>query len=185
MFVPYSSSHLLDFKGLLYQDRFSHLHLNLSLFQASGAITGVISDSCSSQSILLRFPLHPSNVTRQVKLSAIQCRAGQVRVSLRPLSLKNVTITKHLPCVTENMRTFRSTPDIRRPVEASAITDCLSCGSAWLHWLDPGHWLETAWPQARVVIVVTMAVMGMLVIFMACKLVGCVVKCCGCTSAKK
>ena len=110
--VQYSSSHLSDFTGLLYQDSFSHLHLNLSLFQASGTITGVISGSRTSQSILLRLPLHPSNATRQVKLSAIQCRAGQVRVSLRPLSLQNLTITKHLPCVMENMRTRRNEPVI-------------------------------------------------------------------------
>ena len=183
--AQYSSSHLSDFTGLLYQDSFSHLHLNLSLFKASGTITGVISGSRSSQSILIRLPLHPSNFTRQVKLTATQCRAGQVRVSLRPLSLHNVTITKLLPCVTENMRTFRSTPDMARPVEASARADCLSCSSAWLHWLDPGHWLETAWPQTRVVIVVTMAVMGILLIIITCKSVREFLKCCGCSSSKR
>jgi hypothetical protein len=183
--AQYSSSHLSDFTGLLYQDSYSHLHLSLSLFQASGTITGVISGALISQSILLRLPPHPSNSTHKVKLTATQCRAGQVMVSLRPLSLQNVTITKHLPCMAENIRTIRSNPDIKRPVEASAVTDCISCGSAWLHWLDPGHWLETAWPQARVVIMVTIAVMGMLVIIMVGKLVRGVCKCCGCASSKK
>ena len=183
--VQYSSSHLSDFTGLLYQDSFSHLHLNLSLFKASGTITGVISGARSSQSIQLRLPHRPSNLTRQVKLSATNCRAGQVRVTLRPLSLRNESITKLLPCVAQNLRSFRSTPDMKWPVGASAVADCLSCGSAWLHWLHPGHWLETAWPQTRVVIVLTMAVMGILLIIVTCKCVRGVCKCCGCSYRKK
>ena len=185
MVAQYSSSHLSDFTGLLYQDSFSNLHLNLSLFKASGTITGVISGARSSQSIQLRLPHRPSNLTRQVKLSATHCRAGQVRVTLRPLSLRNESITKLLPCVAQNLRSFRSTPDNAWPVGASAVADCLSCGSAWLHWLHPGHWLETAWPQTRVVIVLTMAVMGILIIIITCKSVREFLKCCGCSSSKR
>jgi len=183
--VQSSSSRLSDFTGVLYQDSFSHLHLNLSLFQASGTITGLITGSHSSQSILLRLPLRPSNSTHQVKLTATECRAGQVKVSLRPLSLQKLSVTKHLPCVAESMRTFRSTPDLTLPVEASSVVDCLSCGSAWLHWLDPGHWLETGWPQTRVVIVVTMAVITFIILLLVCKLLRWTCKCFGCSSSKK
>ena len=183
--VQYSSSHLADFTGLLYQDRFSNLHLNLSLFQASGTITGVISGSHSSQTILIRLPLHPSNSTQQVKLTATQCRAGQVRVSLRPLSLHNVSITKQLPCVAETMRSFRSVSGRIQPAELDQVEDCISCGRAWLHWLDPHHWLETAWPQSRVVITTTMAVIGILIILITCKFVRDLLRCCGCRSSKR
>ena len=42
-------------------------HLSpLSLFGAAGTITGVVSGSSSSQSILIRLPLHPDNSTHQV-----------------------------------------------------------------------------------------------------------------------
>ena len=181
----YSSPHLADFTGLLYQDTFSNLHLELSLFQASGTITGVIAGSQSSQSIMLRLPPHPSNTTRQVKLSATTCRAGQVRVSLSPLSLHNVSITKHLPCMAENLRTFRSAPDSKEPRQANSVEDCLSCGTAWLHWLDPDNWLDTSWPQARIVILLTMAVMGIIAILITCKLVRSICRCCGCVANKK
>ena len=183
--VQYSSSHLSDFTGVLFQDSFSNLHLEVSLFQASGTITGVIAGSQTSQSILLRLPHHLSNTTRQVKLSATTCRAGQVMVTLSPLSLHNVSITKYLPCMAENMRTFRSAPDMMGPVQATKVEDCLSCGSAWLHWVDPDNWLETSWPQTRIVILVTMVVMGILVILTTCKLVRIICKCCGCTASKK
>ena len=67
--VQYSSSHLADFTGVLYQDMASHLHLNLTLIQASGTITGVISGSGAhaTQSVLLRLPLKPANSTHQVR----------------------------------------------------------------------------------------------------------------------
>ena len=168
--VQFSNSHLSDFTGLLFQDSFSHLHLNLSLVQASGTINGEIFGNNSTQSIQLYLPAFPSNTSRQVKLIVTECFKSSLRVILRPLSHQRRAITKDLPCLAQNLRIFRSTPDMRRTVEAREETDCLCCGSAWLHWIDPDHWLETAWPQTRVVIMVTMAGMGIIISLMACSL---------------
>ena len=54
--VQFSSSRLSDFTGVLYQDSASHLHLNLTLFEAAGTITGVITGSGAhvTQSVLIR-----------------------------------------------------------------------------------------------------------------------------------
>ena len=167
--VQYSSSSLSDFTGLLYQDSFSHLHLNLSLFEAAGTINGIITGAHSSQSIRLRLSLQSSNSTHTVKLTATECLANQVTVTLRPLSLDNLTISKQIPCMAENMRMFRSTAGPVQPVDGGQGVDCLSCSGAWLHWLDPQQWLDTVWPQTRVVIVVTMVCLGIILSLLLCK----------------
>ena len=138
--VQFSSSHLQDFTGVLYQDSSSHLHLNLSLVEAAGTLTGLITGLAQSQSFLLRLPLVPGNSSHQVKLTATECREGEVVVSLKPLSRHNKTVTKAVPCISHNMRTFRQTLSQRLPAPArSPDTDCISCLQSWLHWLDPAH----------------------------------------------
>jgi len=183
--VQYSASHLKDFTGLLYQDSNSHLHLNISLMGAAGTITGVVSGSLHSQSILLRLPLHPGNSSHQIKLSSLtQCKAGQVTVALRPLSVTNLTISKLLPCVTESLRTFRSAEErIERgdtEVMSGRLKDCLSCTAAWIHWLDPGHWMEETWNQTRIVISVCTALSFLFLVLLVCKCIRTVCGCAGC-----
>ena len=178
--VQYSSSSLSDFTGLLYQDSFSHLHLNLSLIQASGTINGIITGAHSSQSIRLRLSLQSSNSTHQVKLTATECLASQVTVTLRPLSLDNLTISKQIPCMAEDMRMFRSTDGTVQPVDGGpgVVADCISCSGAWLHWLDPQQWLDTVWPQTRIVIVVTMVCLGIILAVFLCKVIRLLCQCC-------
>ena len=56
--MQYHGSQVRDFTGLLYQDKASHLHLNLTLFEASGTLSGsVIGTQEVPQTILLRLPL--------------------------------------------------------------------------------------------------------------------------------
>ena len=171
--VQYSMSHLSDFTGLLYQDSFSHTHLNLSLIQASGTIDGVITGAHASQSIRLRLSEHHSNSTHQVKLTSIECLANEVTITLRPLSFKNGTISKKIPCIYESIRSFRFSPGSRQPVDGGpgAVPDCISCGTAWLHWLDPQQWMDTVWPQTRVVILVTMISLGIIIMVILCKVI--------------
>ena len=187
--VQYSASHLADFTGVLYQDTASHLHLNLTLIQASGTITGVISGSGAhaTQSVLLRLPLQPGNSSHQVKLSATECRAGQVEVSLKPLSEHNRTITKSLPCVSHNMRTFRSTPSQKLHLDSGTLVgDCgLGCVSSWLYWLDPAHWMDSIWPQSRIIIFIVFLVILLIILSIVCKMILAVCKCCGCRRTKK
>ena len=144
--VQFSSSHLRDFTGVLYQDSHSHLHLNLSLVEAAGTLSGLITGLAQSQTVLLRLPLVPGNSSHQVKLTATECRDTEVTVSLKPLSSHNKTVSKRLPCVSHTMRTFRQTLSQRLPAPpVQADTECLSCLQAWLHWLDPAHWLDNIW----------------------------------------
>ena len=177
-----SGSNLDDFTGLLYQDNNSHLYLNLSLLQASGTITGVVSGFRSSQSILLNLPLIPSNVTRQVKVTAVECRAGQVLVNLRPLRHSHLTISKQLPCISETLRSFRSTSFSKLLVSdrSSLSLDCLSCGRVWLYWLNPDTWLDPTWPQARLVILATMFCIALVILAIMCRLTALICRCCGC-----
>ena len=177
--VQYSTSHLADFTGVLYQDTASHTHLNLSLYGAAGTINGIISSYNYSQSFRLRLSQHPSNLTRHIKLTATECLGNEVTVSLRPLSPKNQTISKKIPCLYENMRSFRSSVGNTNNVGSvkGSIPDCLSCGSSWLHWLDPEHWMETVWPQTRVVILVTMVFMVIILIVVLWKVAISVYQC--------
>ena len=187
--VQYSASHLADFTGVLYQDTASHLHLNLTLIQASGTITGVISGSGAhaTQSVLLRLPLQPGNSSHQVKLSATECRAGQVEVSLKPLSEHNRTITKSLPCVSHNMRTFRSTPSQKLNLDSGTLVgDCgLGCLSSWLYWLDPAHWMDNFWPQSRIIIFTIVCVIFIIIIIIISKTCCCVAKLCSLSNPDK
>ena len=114
--------------------------------EAAGTLSGLITGLAQSQSVLLRLPLVPGNSSHQVKLTATECRAGQVRVSLKPLSRHNRTVTRDLPCISHNMRTFRHTLSQRLPAPPGPQdTDCLSCAQAWLHWLNPAHWPAKRW----------------------------------------
>ena len=47
--VQSSASHLGDFSGYLYQDQNSHLHLNLTLINATGTLSGLVSGETASQ----------------------------------------------------------------------------------------------------------------------------------------
>ena len=95
--VQYSGSHLSDFTGLLYQFSFSHTYFNLSQIRASGTINGIIKGAHASQSIRLHLSEHHPNSTHQVKLTSIKCLANDVTIALRPLSLRNETISKKIP----------------------------------------------------------------------------------------
>ena len=175
--VHYSNSQLTDFTGLLYQDSFSNLHLNLSLVQAAGTILGEILGNNTTQSIQLHLTATPSNITRQVKLIVTNCISGSLSINLRPQSTLSQGITKSLSCRSDHMQRFQSSPGMAIPVGTSSGLDCVGCESSWLYWLDPGHWLETAWPQTRVVIITIMVLMGVLAIFILCKLIACFGKC--------
>ena len=178
--VQYSSSHLSDFTGILYQDSFSHLHLNLSLVQASGTINGIIIGAYSTQSIRLRLSQHISNTTHQVKLTATDCLANQVTVTLRSESIENKTITKQIPCISENMRTFHAKSGTFKPIDTGLglVADCLSCSDSWLHWLDPQQWMDTFWPHTRVVILITMISLGIILTLLLCKVTRLFCQCC-------
>ena len=184
--VQFSSSHLQDFTGVLYQDSNSHLHLNLTLLEAAGTLTGLISGLAQSQSVLLRLPLVPGNSSHQVKLTATECEASEVTVSLKPLSSHNKTVSKRLPCISHNMRTFRQTLSQRLPAPpVQADTDCLSCLQAWLYWLNPAHWLDNIWPQSRVVILTITLVLAIILIIIVCRILLSLCRCCGCVNKKK
>ena len=156
------ASTLDSFIGVLYQDSLSHTHLNLTLFGASGTITGVVVGARSSQSIKLRVSGSSLNSTHHLQLSTIECRAGQIIVTLRPHLLsheksKNSSITKKLPCLSESMRSFRSAPSHRVPLNVTPVQDCLSCSHSWLYWLSPQNWLDAQWPRTRMIITATVA----------------------------
>ena len=186
---------------MLFQDSGSNLHLNLTLLGAAGTITGQVGE----QAVLVRLPPHrPANSSHTLRLGARSpCAGGEVRVSLRPLSSLSEagTITKTLPCVTMNMRytpsylvdqkircymktqlfrTFRSA-DIRHDTAASdlASRDCgLACSASWLYWLDPGHWLDSVWPQTRVLILATLIISAVILLSIIIRTCCCVAKLC-------
>ena len=185
---------------MLFQDSGSNLHLNLTLLGAAGTITGQVGE----EAVLVRLPPHrPANSSHTLRLGARSpCAGGEVRVSLRPLtSLGEAgTVTKTLPCVTMNMRsgftfhidrikssdeqcyrTFRSASDIRHDSATSdlASRDCgLACPASWLYWLDPGHWLDTVWPQTRVLILATIILGAVIIISVIIRTCCCVAKLC-------
>ena len=191
--VQYSASRLQDFTGLLYQDAASHLHLNITLLEAAGTVTGLIAgDSAgATQSFLLRLPLQPSNSSHQVRLSARSpCHRGQVEVSLKPLNSHNSTISKMLPCVVHDMRTFRSKASrslsLPSASDPASVTECgLGCVSSWLYWLDPAHWLDTIWPQSRIVIFVIIVVILIVILSLLMKILLSLCNFCGCRQKKK
>ena len=168
------------------QDSGSNLFLNLTLIQAAGSITGDIvsgEHNTSDQSIMIRLASAVSNYSHQVSITnTVQCSGGQVRISLRPLSSSSGdhetgVITKHLPCITRDMRTFQSTHDR----DLSIVSDqewssgqCLVCLSSWLYWLDPGHWLEEVWPQPRIIILVIIVIVMIVVLIIFMKICCCV-----------
>ena len=57
-------SHLQEFTGVLYQDSHSLLHLNLSLVEAAGTLTGEV----AGQSFLVRLGPVRGNSSQQVKM---------------------------------------------------------------------------------------------------------------------
>ena len=203
--VQYSASRLRDFTGVLVQQEHSHTHLNLTLVGAAGTITGSLASSAlgpapgpapqpaPQQSLLLRLPLLPGNSSHQLKLTAVApCSRGQVRVSLKPLGGEGeaAVITKLLPCVSHSMRTFRSTAShpltIPDTAAAAGARDCgVTCVSSWLYWLDPGHWLDTIWPQSRILISVILLVIIIIILTLVCKIMLAICKCCGCRRKKK
>ena len=81
---------------------------------------------------------------------------------------------------TQLFRTFRSA-DIRHDTAASdlASRDCgLACSASWLYWLDPGHWLDTVWPQSRVLILLILILGAIIVISVIIRTCCCVTKLC-------
>lgn len=182
--MRYHGSQVKDFTGLLYQDKASHLHLNLTLFEASGTLSGsVIGIEEIPQTILIRLPIKVSNSSHQIKLGAMECLSGQVTVKVRPLSLKKLTLTKQLPCVMEGMRRFTNSdkhlseglPWQQQGISivAGSASDCLSCGAAWLQWLDPEHWMEAGWSSTRAVIAFCMVLSILMFLFMLTKVIRC------------
>merc|ERR1712025_959860 len=132
----------------------------------------------------------PTDSTHQVKLTALNCRAGQIRVNLRPLSLKNMTLSKELPCMSESLRNFRSTgsePLGRQKlvIKPGSAADCLSCGDAWLYWLDPTHWLEAGWSQTRAVVIGSVILAVITFILLSYKVGTLCCCCCSCARQKK
>ena len=78
-------------------------------------------------------------------------------------------------------RTFRSSSNIRHDSATSDLTsrDCgLTCSAAWLYWLDPGHWLDTVWPQSRVLILVILIIIAVILLSVVIKTCCCVSKLC-------
>ena len=77
-------------------------------------------------------------------------------------------------------RTFRSA-DIRHDSAASDLTsrDCgLICSASWLYWLDPGHWLDSVWPQTRVLILATLIISAVILLSVIIRTCCCVAKLC-------
>ena len=113
----------------------------------------------------------------------------QIEVSLKPLSNHNKTITKQLPCISHNMRTFRASPAHQLTINTdshwSSDTCGLHCISSWLYWLDPGHWMENIWPQSRIVIFIILLVIFIIVLSIIIRMIYAVLKCCGCCVTKK
>ena len=184
--VQYSTSHLAEFSGVLYQDRSSHTHLNLSLYNSAGTITGLITGTTSSQSFIIRLPDNINNYTQHVKLTTMECENNQVTITLSTVSLVNNSMVKKIPCLYQNMRSFTqfsATP--LQPGDGGAGVDCLSCGSSWLHWLDPQHWMETVWPQTRVVVLVTMLSLGIILTVILCRVARQLHHCCRRSNSKK
>ena len=78
-------------------------------------------------------------------------------------------------------RTFRSASDIRHDSATSdlASRDCgLACPASWLYWLDPGHWLDTVWPQTRVLILATIILGAVIILSVIIRTCCCVAKLC-------
>ena len=126
--------------------------------------------------VFSRLPLQQSNSSHQVRLSATECRNGEIEVSLKPLSNHNQTITKHLPCISHNMRTFRSTPTQMLTISGDQpwSDQCgLSCVSSWLYWLDPGHWMINVWPQSRVFIMIIVIIVFLVILFLIIRICSC------------
>ena len=80
-----------------------------------------------------------------------------------------------------NFRTFRSASKIRHDSVASDLIsrDCgLTCSASWLYWLDPGHWLDTVWPQSRVLILVILILGAVIILSVIIRTCCCVTKLC-------
>ena len=89
-----------------------------------------------------------------MRLAGAECR-GEVEVRLRPLTRHEAGLTRRLPCVSLDMRTWRPRGgQLELEVSGRELPgDCgVLCVQSWLHWLHPAHWLDNVWPQARVVI---------------------------------
>ena len=100
--LQFSSSHLLDFTGILYLDSNSNLQLELSLVEAAGTISGVVRGlGRTSQSFLLRLGQVRGNSSQQVSLAGGQCGGQTVEVRLRPLALLEAELSRHLPCLSQ------------------------------------------------------------------------------------
>ena len=176
--IHHSKSKLEDFTGLLYQGPSSHLLLNLTLTQASGTIMGTISGAHSIQTVKMILGSTPGNYSKQVKLSAMECTVNQINVTLHPVSLKNESIVRTVPCMFETLRTFLTSN--KHPYTLTgqdSIPDCLGCSSTWLHWLNPDQWLNSMWPQARIIITVIMSVVVIITIFLIWRVWGKICKC--------
>ena len=174
--VQYSASSLSDFTGVLYQDAVSNHFLNLTLLEAAGSITGDIIGSESNQTFIIRLAPRVGNYSHQVSVSPTECSNGQVMVTVRPMSLTNLTITKQLPCISHNMRTFRSTPTQMLTISGDQpwSDQCgLTCVSSWLYWLDPAHWMQNVWPQSRVFIMIILIIVFLAMLFIIFRICSC------------
>ena len=166
----FTRSKLGDFSGILHQDTFSHLHLNLSLVNASGTISGEISNKNLTQTFEILVAGAPSVFNHQIKLLSVSCFLGALDVTLWPESGKNLSISKMVPCRMDNIRTFHSDFDKSSSIEVKALYDCLVCTTSWMYWLDPSHWLEASWPQTRLIILLIMITFGVFFLALICHL---------------
>ena len=71
-------------------------------------------------------------------------RTGQASASLE----------RELPCVSRLLRPVSAppAPGTRALPPGGHTWDCVTCLDTWLHWLQPHHWLDTAWPASRVAV---------------------------------
>ena len=57
--------------------------------------------------------------------------------------------------------------------------DCgLSCAASWLYWLEPAHWLDTVWPQSRVLILVILLLGAIIVLSVIARTCCCAARLC-------
>ena len=187
--VQFSSSHLQDFTGLLYQDSLSLLHLNLSLVEAGGTLTGEVTGlDQASQSFLVRLGPARGNSSHQVRLGGLECRARTVQVSLKPLTgEEEAAVVRRLPCLTTDLRTFSGVSGHHQVAVSGLerVGDCVLCLQSWSHWLHPAHWLDNVWTRARVVITIVTSLLIIIIILITVKILRSLCRLCNCTKNKQ
>ena len=66
----------------------------------------------------------------------------------------SASLERELPCVSRLLRPVSAppAPGTRALPPGGHTWDCVTCLDTWLHWLQPHHWLDTAWPASRVAV---------------------------------